>query len=189
MKRLIVFLSLMLLATSAFAFDSTKSAQRIGVLRSGHDIDPTMMRALVSELRGRGFDAFDAGLTYEELLDEEAVPIADYVVEIRGGEPLATGHGGIGVDGRHAGVELGIVSSRVKAELVVYDGATMEKLAASELAKRSTSLMPTGVGVGGGWLYAYVALPFIERAQNRSVVKKAAREAASREPVHDSSRT
>jgi hypothetical protein len=184
MKRLIVFTSLTLaslifVATSAFAFDSTKSAQRIGVLRSGHDIDPTMMRALVSELRGRGFDAFDAGLTYEELMDEEAVPIADYIVEIVGGEPLATGHGGVGVDGRHAGVDLGLVSSKVKAELIVYDGNTMKKIASIELSKRSTSLMPTGVGVGGGWLYAYVAIPFVERAQNRSVAKKAAREAAS----------
>ena len=179
MKRLIVFTCLILAATSAFAFDTTKSAQRIGVLRSGHDVDPTMMRTLVDELRGRGFDAFDAGLTYDELMDEEAVPIAEFVVESRGGEPLATGHGGVGIDGRHDGVELGIVSSKVKAELIVYDGDTMEKLAASELAKRSTSLMPTGVGVGGGWLYAYVALPFIERAQNRRVVKKAAHEAAS----------
>ena len=110
MKRLIVFTCLILAATSAFAFDTTKSAQRIGVLRSGHDVDPTMMRTLVDELRGRGFDAFDAGLTYDELMDEEAVPIADFVVEIRGGEPLATGHGGVGIDGRHGGVELGIVS-------------------------------------------------------------------------------
>ncbi|MFL6248255.1 MAG: hypothetical protein ACJ74H_19685 [Thermoanaerobaculia bacterium] len=179
MKRLIAFTSLMLLATSAFAFDSTKSAQRIGVLRSGHDIDPTMMRALVSELRGRGFDAFDAGLTYDELLDEEAVPIADYVIEIRGGEPIMTDHGGVGIDGRHAGVELGIVSSKVRAELIVYDGDTMQKIASNDLSKRTTALVPTSVGVGGGWLYAYVALPFIERAQNRSVAKKAARDAAS----------
>ena len=179
MKRLIGFASLILVAAPAFAFDTTKSAQRIGVLRSGHDIDPTMMRALVSELRGRGFDAFDAGLTYEELMDEEAVAIADYVIEIRGGEPLTTGHGGVGIDGRHAAVDIGIVSSKVKAELIVYDGNTMEKMAASELSKRTTALMPTGIGVGGGWLYAYVALPFIERAQNRNVVKKAAREAAS----------
>ena len=179
MKRLIVFASLMLLATSAFAFDSTKSAPRIGVLLSGHDIDPTMVRALVGELRGRGFDAFDTGLTYEELLDEEAVPIADYVVEIRGGEPLAFDHGGVGVSGRHADVSLGIVSSKVRAELIVYDGNTMEKLATTDVAKRTTALMPTGVGIGGGWLYTYVALPFVERAQNRSVAKKAARDAAS----------
>ncbi len=179
MKRLIIFASLMLLATSASAFDSTKSAQRIGVLRSGHDINPTMMRALVGELRGRGFDAFDAGLTYTELLDEEAVPIADYVVEIRGGEPLAYDHGGVGIAGRHADLHLGLVSSRVRAELIVYDGHTMEKLATTDLSKRRTGLMPSGFGIGGGWLYTYVALPFAERAQNRSVAKKAAREAAS----------
>jgi hypothetical protein len=180
MKRLIAFASLLLMATSALAFDTTRSAQQIGVLRSGHDVDPTMMQALIGELRKRGFDAFDAGLTYDELLDEEPVAIADYVIEIRGGEAHTTGHGGVGITGQHAGLDLGIVSSNVRAELIVYDGRTMKKLAASELAKRTTTLMPTGVAVGGGgWLYAHVALTFIERAQNRSVAKKAARAAAS----------
>jgi hypothetical protein len=169
----------MLLATSALAFDSTKSAQRVGVLLSGHDVDPTMTRALVGELRGRGLDAFDVGLTYEELLDEEAVPIADYIIEIRGGEARSADHGGIGISGRNAGVELGIVSTKVNAELIVYNGETMEKLAVSDLSKRTTALMPTGVGIGGRALFAYVALPFIERAQHRSVARKAAREAAS----------
>ena len=41
-----------------------------------------MERSLLGELRNRGFDAFAVGLTYEELLDQEAVPIADYIVVI-----------------------------------------------------------------------------------------------------------
>lgn len=179
MKRLSLAVVLLLAATSAFAFDQTKSADTIGVLRSGHDADTTMTRALISSLRSRGFDAFDAEMTYDELLDREAVAIADYVVEIRGGQPLTTDHGGVGIDGRHASVELGIVSSNVRAELIVYDGATMEVMATTDLSKRTTALVPTGVGVGGGWLYAYVALPFIERVQHRGVAKKAAKEAAS----------
>lgn len=179
MKRLLAVASLLLLATSALAFDSTKSVQRVGVLRSGHEVDSTMTRALVGDLRNRGFDAFDVGLTYDELLDEEAVPIADYIVEIRGGEPQTSDHGGVGISGRHADLELGIVSSKVKAELIVYDGGTMETIATSDLSKRTTALMPTGVGIGGRAIYAYLALPFIERAQHRNVAKKAAREAAS----------
>lgn len=183
MKRLLAVASLLLLAASAFAFDSTKSSEkstkRVGVLRSGHDVDSTMTRALVGDLRNRGFDAFDAGLTYDELLDEEAVPIADYVIEIRGGEPQTADYGGVGIAGRHADLELGIVSSKVTAELRVYDGDTMEVIATSDLSKRTTALMPTGVGIGGRAIYAYLALPFIERAQHRNVAKKAAREAAS----------
>jgi hypothetical protein len=179
MKRLLPAFCIVLVATTAFAFDSSKHVQRIGVLRGSFDGESRMTRALIDELRGRGFDAFDAGRTYDELLDEEAVPIADYIVEIRGGEPRTTDNGGIGIATRHAEVEVGIVTSRMNAELRVYDGSTMELVATSDLKKRSTALMPTGVGIGGGAIYAYLALPLIERAQHRSVAKKVAREAAS----------
>ena len=138
-----------------------------------------MERSLLAELRHRGFDAFDVGLTYEELLDQEAVPIADYIVEINGAQARTADYGGVDVVGRHADVSLGVVVSKVSGELRLYDGATMELIATSDLSKRSTALMPTYVGIGGGWIYASVALPFIERAQHRSVAKKAAREAAS----------
>jgi hypothetical protein len=178
MKRSLLALCLLLLATSAFAFDSTKSATRIGVLR-GFDGDSRITRALVNELRGRGFDAFDADRTYDELLDQEAVQIADYVVEIRNSEPRTTDNGGVGISTRHADVEVGIVTSTMNAELRVYDGASMELVATSDLKKRATSLMPTGVGIGGGVFYAYVALPIFERVQHRNVAKKVVREAAS----------
>lgn len=179
MKRLLSALCLMLVATTASAFDATKRAERIGVVRGTSDGESTMTRALVGELRSRGFDAFDVELTFEELLDQEAVPIADYIIEIRGGEPRTADYGGIGIGGRHADVELGIMVSKVSAELRLYDGATMSVIATSDLSKRTTALMPTSVGIGGGAIYAYLALPFIERAQHRSVAKKAAREAAS----------
>jgi hypothetical protein len=178
MKRLLPAFCIVLVATSAFAFNSSKSVTRIGVLR-GFDSDARMTRTLVDELRGRGFDAFDAERTYDELLDQEAVPIADYIVEIRGGEARTSDSGEIGIATRHADVEVGVVTSRMSAELRVYDGASMELLATSDLKKRSTSLMPTGVGIGGGVFYAYVALPIFERVQHRNVAKKVAREAAS----------
>jgi hypothetical protein len=69
-------LCLMLAATTAFAFDSTKSGDRIGILRGAGDGGSAVERSLLRELRQRGFDAFVVGLTYEELLDREAVPIA-----------------------------------------------------------------------------------------------------------------
>jgi hypothetical protein len=179
MKRALGTLCLLLVATTAFAFDSSKPVERIGVLRGMSDAEETMARALLRELRGRGIEAFDVERTFEELLDEEAVPIARYIVEIRSGEPRTSDYSGIGVGGRHADVQIGIVSSKIAAELRVYDGNTMSVIATENLSKRSTTLMPTSVGIGGSAIYAYVALPFIERAQHRSVARKAAREAAS----------
>ena len=179
MKRSLLALCLILAATTAFAFDSTKGADRIGILRGASEGGSTMERSLLAELRNRGFDAFDVGLTYEELLDQEAVPIADYIVEINAGQPQTADYGGVDVVGRHADVSLGGVVSTVAAELRLYDGTTMELIATSDLSKRSAALMPTYVGIGGGSIYASLALPFIERAQHRSVAKKAARAAAS----------
>jgi hypothetical protein len=179
MKRSLMALCLMLAAATALAFDSTKTSDRIGILRGERDAGSAMERSLLTELRNRGFDAFDVGLTYEELLDQEAVPIADYIVEINGAHARTADYGGVDVVGRHADVSLGVVVSKVSGELRVYDGETMELIATSDLSKRSTALMPTYVGIGGGWIYASVALPFIERAQHRSVAKKAAREAAT----------
>lgn len=179
MKRPLLVLCLMLAATTAFAFDSTKGAERIGVLRGERDVESPVERSLIGELQKRGFDAFDVGLTYEQLLDEEAVPIADYIVVIDGGQTQTADYGGVDVVGRHADVSLGMVVSKMSAELRLYDGDTMELIATSDLSKRSAALMPTYVGIGGGSIYAALALPFIERAQHRSVARKAAREAAS----------
>jgi hypothetical protein len=178
MKRLFVALCLTLLATSALAFDSTRRGERIAVLRGTHDAQIAMANALRRELRARGIDAFDAERTYDEVLDERT-SIADYYVEIAEARPTTEDYGGVGVAGRHADVELGIVVSRLQAELRIYDGETMELIATENLSKRKTALMPTSVGIGGGALYAVLALPFIERAQHRSVARAAARDAAT----------
>jgi hypothetical protein len=179
MKRTLPVFCLILAATTAFAFDSTKSTDRIGILREASEGESTMERSLLAELRKNGFDAFDVGLTYEELLDQEAVPIADYIVEINAGHTQTADYGGVDVVGRHADVSLGMVVSKVAAELRLYDGTTMELIASSDLSKRTAALMPTYVGIGGGSIYASLALPFIERAQHRNVARKAARAAAS----------
>lgn len=172
-------LCLLLAATTAFAFDSTKNGDRIGILRGAREGESAVERSLLRELRQRGFDAFAVGLTYEELLDQEAVPIADYIVELNAGPAQTADYGGVDVVGRHADVSLGVVVSQIAGELRLYDGATMELIATSDLSKRSTAILPTYVGIGGGSIYASLALPFIERAQHRSVAKKAAREAAT----------
>jgi hypothetical protein len=177
MKRLLLALCLLSMATTTFAFDSTKRVERIGVLR-GVSGGPLMMAdALRRELRSRGFDAFDVERSFEEV-NEDPSDIADYYVEIVG-VPYTADYGGIGVSGRHAAVDVGVVVSRVAAELRVYDGTTMELLATENLSKRSTALLPTGVAVGGGAIYTYLAFPFIERVQQRNVARAAARDAAS----------
>jgi hypothetical protein len=178
MKRALPILALLLAAHAAFAFDSARRPARIAVLRGESDAQMAVADALRRELRARGLDAFDAERTYDEVVDDRT-DIADYYVEITGGEATTEDYGGIGISGPHADVELGVVVSRLAAELRVYDAATMEVLATQNLSKRSTAVLPTSVGIGGRALYAFVALPFIERAQHRSVARAAARDAAS----------
>ena len=165
-------------ATTASAFDATKTAERVAVLRGESDAQIAIARALRRELRERGFDAFDAERTYAELMEDRGA-IADYYVEIAYAHPRVEDYGGIGIGGRHADVELGIVVSRLNAELRIYDGETLELLSSENLSKRKTALLPTSVGIGGGSIYAVLALPLIERAQQRRVARAAARDAAA----------
>jgi hypothetical protein len=176
MKRLLFALLLVVLPSVAFAFDATR-ATRIGVLRGMDELQMDVAEALRTELRARGFEAFDAVRTYDEAVRDGAA-VADYYVEIVGGQAATTEHGGIGIGTRHGGVSLGVLVSRVAAEVRIYDGETMELLKTHDLAKRNTAVVPTSVGVGGGSLFAYIALPYIERAQVRRVVRAAGRKAA-----------
>jgi len=186
MKRRFLTLCLTLLmlssASTAWAFDTTRRTERrgsrIAVLRGEHDAQIAMTHALRRELRERGLDAYDAERTYDEAFEERASN-ADYLVEVAEVEPFSEDYGGVGVGGRHADVELGIVVSRLRAEVRVYDGATMELIARENLSKRKTALMPTSVGIGGNAIYAVLALPFLERAQHRSIARAAARDAAA----------
>lgn len=178
MKRALSVIALLLAANAAFAFDSARRTSRIAVLRGESDVQQVVADALRRELRARGLDAFDAERTYDDVRDGDA-GLADFYVEITGGDASTEDYGGVGISGRHGDVELGVVVSRLAAELRVYDGNTMELLATQSLSKRSTAVLPTSVGIGGRALYAFIALPFIERAQHRSVARAAAREAAT----------
>ncbi|HYK02379.1 MAG TPA: hypothetical protein VE974_11530 [Thermoanaerobaculia bacterium] len=176
MKRLLFALLLLVLPSAAFAFDATR-ATRIGVLRGTDALQMDVAAALRNELRARGFEAFDAVRTYDEAVRDGAA-VADYYVEIAGGDAGSSEYGGIGIGTRHVGVSLGVLVSRVAAEVRIYDGETMELVETHELTKRNTAVVPTSVGIGGASLFAYIALPYIERAQVRRVVRAAGRTAA-----------
>lgn len=161
----------------ALAFEPTSRPTRIGVLRGSAHVPQYVADALRNELRQRGFDAFDARRTHEELVADGAA-VADYYIELAAAEMDSTEHGGVGIGTSHGGVSVGVVVSRMAAELRVYDGETLELLSSHDLAKRNTAVVPTSVGVGGRALFAWIALPFIEAAQERTVMRATAREAA-----------
>ena len=180
MKRPIALIvALLLVAPSTYAFRTTAAsgAKSVAVVSDAVlEGDARMVRnavaaELVRELRRRGYDAYET--------ESAGRGEADFVVEIVGGEPASTDYGDVNIDGRNGGVSLALVISRVAAEVRVYEGNDLELLSSERLAKRTSRLLPTGVGVGGGVLYAFIALPFIERAQLRGVARDAARGAVS----------
>jgi hypothetical protein len=182
MKRVLIMFSFFLIAASAYAFDASPGRPRIGVLRAHEEesaIQNAFHDALQTELRERGFDAYEVDTTFEELeLDPDRD--ADWYVEVIPAGAETVDYGGIGVGTRHADVTLGVLVSRVAAEVNVYRGRTLELIATESLAKKNTALVPTSVGFGGRSLFAAIALPFVERAQMRSVARSAARELAAR---------
>lgn len=185
MKRLFVVFC-MLAASPLLAFDRTPAAMRIGILRAegthrlDHDayLQKAVRESLRDELRARGFDAYVAESTLEQISRSDDRS-AHFWVEIVGDAETAD-YGGIGVGTPAADVSLGVLVSRVAADVRIYDGASLQLVVTEALAKRSTAVLPTSVGVGGRSLFAVIALPFIERAQVRSVARAAARELAAR---------
>lgn len=179
---------LLMVPAAAFAFDtSRRSAQseiRIGILRPevqydrGREssIQELVLRSLCSELRERGFDAYDAEMTYDEA--EHGGVDADYLVEVIGGEAYSDDFGGIGIGNRNADVTLAVIASRVAGQLRVYDARTMDVIANEPISRRSSAVLPTSVGLGGRDFYADIALPFVQWAQIRRVAHAAARDAA-----------
>ena len=178
MKRLGFAVGLLLVATAAHAFDPTPARTSIGVLRA-HESFGYFHDALEAELRQRGFDVFTIDASFRELsMDPDRD--ADFYVEVIPGNAETVDYGGVGVGTRHADVTLGVLVSRVGADANIYRGRTLELIATESLAKKNTALLPTSVGFGGRNLFAAIALPFVERAQARSVTRAAARELADR---------
>ncbi|HYC89557.1 MAG TPA: hypothetical protein VEO54_10140 [Thermoanaerobaculia bacterium] len=189
MKRLTLALCLLLVAGAAHAFDPTPSADSrvsIGILRApdafyyenAEHVHRAISAALRDELRSRGYETVTIDWTYDDL-PRDAKPIVDYYVEIAG-DSRTDDRGGVGVAGRHASMSLGMLVSDVAADVFVYDAFTLEELAHESMSKRDKAFVPTSVGVGGGSLFAWIATPFIERAQVRSVARQLARDIAGR---------
>ena len=184
MKRVLIAL-LILVPGAARAFDATPVAPRVGVLRQAgevphHDalISDAVLRFLTAELRDRGLDAFDAGVTYDQAR-EDGFTDADYLIEVAaaadGGD-----YGGVGLGGPHGGVELSLSVARVLAEVRIYDGRSHGLIATEDLRKKSRAVLPTALAIGGRRSWFSVAVPIAQWAQYRNVARSAAREAASR---------
>lgn len=188
MKRLTLTLCLLLVAGAAHAFDPSPShaPMRIGILRApqafyyenAEHVHRAVTAALRDELRTRRFDVVMIDATFDDLSRDEH-PQADYFVEIAG-DSRTDDRGGVGVAGPHAAMSLGMLVSDVAADVFVYDGATLEQLAHEAMSKRDRAFVPTSVGIGGPSLFAWIATPFIERAQVRSVARQLARDIAAR---------
>lgn len=182
MKRLLIAFCLLVVPGMAHAFESDSAALRIGILRTpdsprlahAEDLHNTIREALRAELRSRGVDAYLAVVTFDDLSkDDGDTADADYFVELAG-DAWLDDRGGIGVGGRHADMSIGVVDSKVAADVFVYDGRTLEMIVRESLSKRNRSVMPTGVGVGSRSLFGWIALPFVERAQVRRVARSLA---------------
>jgi hypothetical protein len=186
MKRLLL-LGLVLAATPLFAINTTMlhRGDRIGVLRMNEQFDAGAERtvanaienALPRTLRDHGFEAFDAKSSYDDVRRGDGPNAAFYVevVGARSGDREAVGFG-VGAETVYASI--GVIVSRVAAEVRLYDGKTLELIDRFDLSKKSTSVVPTSVGVGGRFFWAELALPFVHFGQIRSAAHDVARQAA-----------
>lgn len=188
MKRLILALCLLLAAGGAEAFDPAVPGPpvRIGILRApaayyfenAEHVQNAIRESLRADLRTRGYDVVLVDRRFDELSDAEESFDVDYFIEIAG-DSRTESHGGVGVGAPHAAVSMGMLVADVGADLFVYDGATLEEIAHTPMSKRNKAFVPTSVGVGGAGLFAWIATPFIERAQVRSVARQLAKDIAT----------
>lgn len=187
MKRTVLLISMfMMIGTMALAFDPTPAARgnRIGILTTtAADDDLVTLRVaslmrgyLARELRREGFDVFDTRATLEEI-ERGADPDADYFVEFIRGDTADHGYGGVGVGGRHAGVDMELIVSKVAASLRLYDGRTLEVIDDFDVDAEGRAVLPTAIGIGGRHTAFWVGVPF-HVLKHRSVAKAAARDAA-----------
>lgn len=189
MKRLLPILLTASFAVPAFAIvtdraPAPQAGARIGILMmperyaggSNGMIVNHVRRYLREELRGAGYDAYDAGRTYDDL-DRRDSQNADYYIEIVGADGESREHDLGGIQTDHGGVEIGLSVARVAAAIRVYDGHTLELLHTYDLQGKSRVVVPTDVNVGVRGLIAWVAVPFIEHAQFRAAAHDVARDA------------
>src|SRR6266496_4011101 len=132
-RRLILFLTF---AITVPAFALTRSPQpgdRIGILRMSdrfsygaeHTVANTLQNDLRRELRALGFDAFDAGITYDDL-SRRGPSNADFYVEVVSSHAMNRPVGGVGTGAGSVAIEVAVVVARVAAELRLYDARTLD---------------------------------------------------------------
>lgn len=187
MKQL-MFLVAFAMTVPTFGLTVTpRPGDRVGVLRiSGHFDDRaertvanTVQNYLCGELQDLGFDAFDARETYDELL-RNGPSGADYYVEVVSGYASGRPVGVVGAAVGDLALELGVVVSRVAAQVRLYDGRTLNEVETYDLQRDSTAVVPTAVGIGGRSIWAAIMLPFVQYGQYRSAAHAMAHQAALR---------
>ena len=188
MKRLVLGL-LLLAATPLFAINTNvlRKGDRVAVLRMSEDFELRSERivagaiesGLPRELRKRGFDAVESRLTYDDLRRGDDGG-AKYYVEVVSARAADRGVGEIGTAAANVYASVGVIVSRVAAEVRLYDGKTLELVDRWSLSRKSTSVQPTSVGVGGRSIFAAIALPFFQYGQYSNAASDIARDAAER---------
>jgi hypothetical protein len=191
MKRASLVLSLFILATPVWALKGApdgKRPLRIAVLHTSDRWgDPGMDAAaaaieheMVGQLRKRGADAWEARRTLEDVPNDDATSEADLLVEVTAGPGGQREVGGIGVSDTHVSTTLGVVLSRVAAEVRLYDAHTHELVDHYDLSKSKTAVVPTSLGFGDSRFFVYSVVPIARHFQYRSAVRDVAAEAADR---------
>jgi len=187
-RRLAVFL-FSLVTLPAFALSDSyepifHKGDRIGVLRmparytQGTDgiVAGHLRRYLQEELRGAGFDGYDAQVTYDDL-QRQGEKNADYYIEVVNADELSSQEGAAGIHLRDGSIDFALVIARVASAIRVYDGHTLELIQAYDLKGKCRAVVPTDIGVDLGirGVAAWIALPFIQHAQYRAAARDVAR--------------
>ena len=184
MKRLAL---LCLVSLPAFGLTPLLRGNRIGVLRMTQPYEHgpervvarTIGNDLTIELSSRGFKAFQASVTFDDA-QRGGAPAADYYVEIVSSDAYGHQVGAVAAGVGPVVVDVGVVVSRVAAELRLYDGRTLELLERYDLRQSTSGILPTGVGLGTRSFFGFFMLPFVQYGQYRSAAHQVAREAADR---------
>lgn len=186
MKRLAFSLLIVLTAASAFALDTTKRGNRIGVLvtRDRYErgaeaaMSASIGKYLRDELQKAGFDAFLTDVTYDDLT-RNVTTAADYYVEVASSDTSGGTPGGVGVGSGAVAVDVSVVVAHVAAEVRLYDGRSLELIRRFELQQSKKGIAPTSISIGGGGIWGWFSIPITEVVQFRRAAHSIAKDAAT----------
>jgi hypothetical protein len=188
MKRFAIAFVCSAIAASAMAINlNEQHGDRVGVLMVAEQNAPvtdihlaeSVLNDLRTELAARGFDAFRMATTVDALRPDDR-PAAKYFVEIVASHGESNVTAGVGMAAGPIAGEVGLVIGRVVAAMRVYDGRTLELLDTFDLSQKHTVVAPTGIGIRGIPIFAFIAVPIAQRSQIRAATHAVARDAADR---------